>query len=399
MVRLTRWLTGWIEFSCKGDGGKSERFLTLASRSGILLWGIRKQGENGVLCRCRAADYAFFRPFAARTGARLHLCSRHGLCFRLRFFGRRKGMTAGLALAVVLLWLLSGKYWVITVQGDTNIPTETLLAAAREEGLYTGADRSSVNTHELSRVLRDRFPQLSWLSVNTDGCTAQICLEEGTPKPQDEDSDTPANLLASADGKIKSIDVFSGTAMVQPGDGVIEGQLLISGIVESETGSNHAVFARGKVVAETRREFTAKIPMEQIERKKTGETLVRESVLFFGLRFPVTLRKAPEGLWEKETEDSPLTLLQTSLPVSRYREIWSRYEEVSRTLTEEEAQSLAWDAVLLQQREMLGKTGRVVSQEWKTGVEDGGFHLTVRAVCEEEIGVSREIVVESGETG
>ena len=135
MVRLTRWLTGWVEFSCKGDGGKSERFLTLASRSGILLWGIRKQGENGVLCRCRAADYAFFRPFAARTGARLHLCSRHGLCFRLRFFGRRKGMTAGLALAVVLLWLLSGKYWVITVQGDTNIPTETLLAAAREEGL------------------------------------------------------------------------------------------------------------------------------------------------------------------------------------------------------------------------------------------------------------------------
>ena len=86
--------------------------------------------------------------------------------------------------------------------------------------------------------------------------------------------------------------------MVQPGDGVIEGQLLISGIVESETGSNHAVFARGKVVAETRREFTAKIPMEQIERKKTGETLVRESVLFFGLRFPVTLREAPEGLWD-----------------------------------------------------------------------------------------------------
>ena len=72
---------------------------------------------------------------------------------------------------------------------------------------------------------------------------------------------------------------------------------------------------------------------------------------------------------------------------------------MSRTLTEEEAQSLAWDAVLLQQREMLGKTGRVVSQEWKTGVEDGVFHLTVRAVCEEEIGVTQEIVVESGETG
>ena len=29
--------------------------------------------------------------------------------------------------------------------------------------------------------------------------------------------------------------------------------------------------------------------------------------------------------------------------------------------------------------------------------DDG--HLTVRAVCEEEIGVSQEIVVESGETG
>ena len=394
MIGLTRWLTGWVEFSIQGKKkGQAERFLTLSARSGFCFWGMEPEGE-GFRCRVRAVEYPELRSGARRCRVRLRVLRRRGLPFWQQKLCRRKGLALGGAVFCLLLWFLSGRFWIITVSGNEELPQSLLLSAAREEGLFSGVARDSIDEKVLAAALMERFPEIGWVSVNTRNCQAEICLEEGVPKPEEQSGETPANILAAADGQILSIDAFDGVAMVKAGDTVVEGQVLISGIREDQLGVNHAIHARGQVEARTRRSFTAEIPLEYTETVETGETLTRRSLTAFGLTFPLTLRREPEGLWRREDNLYTASLLGTPLPLWVQEETWLACRQEKRQLTREEAEALAWDAVSLQQRELLGARGRVLEEESSSKVENGVLRLTVRAQCREEIGVTREIIFE-----
>lgn len=394
MIGLTRWLTGWVEFSIQGKKkGQAERFLTLSARSGFCFWGMEPEGE-GFRCRVRAVEYPELRSGARWCGVRLRVLRRRGLPFWQQKLCRRKGLALGGAVFCLLLWFLSGRFWIITVSGNEELPQNLLLSAAQEEGLFSGVARDSIDEKVLAAALMERFPEIGWVSVNTRNCQAEICLEEGVPKPEDQSGETPANILAAADGQILSIDAFDGVAMVKAGDTVVEGQVLISGIREDQLGVNHAIHARGRVEARTRRSFTAEIPLEYTETVETGETLIRRSLTAFGLTFPLTLRREPKGLWRREDNRYTASLLGTPLPLWVQEETWLACRQEKRQLPREEAEALAWDAVSLQQRELLGVRGRVLEEEPSSQVENGVFRLTVRAQCREEIGVTQEIIFE-----
>lgn len=396
MVRLTRWLTGWVEFVILGKKkGQAERFLSLCARSGFWFWGMSPyQGECSFRCRVRASEYTALKDLARKSGVRLRVIRRKGMPFFFWKLGRRKGLIAGAVLGMILLWLLSSRYWIITVSGNEQLPQQTLLSAAEEEGLFEGAVRDRIDAQNLAAELMERFPEIGWVSVNTKMCSAEICIGEGIPKPQEQSSETPANVLASVDGQILSIDAFDGEAVVREGDAVTKGQLLISGIVEDQQGGTHAVYARGNVVAKTRRTFTAQIPLKQQKVEETGNTLLRKSISVFGIRLPLTLREEPSGLWKQEQQEVSVQLLETPLPLSVTTEIWTEYRETVQYLTQKEAEKLAWDAVTLQQRTLLGDTGCVLQQEIEQSIKNGCFTLSVRAQCQEEIGYTQEILFE-----
>ncbi len=394
MVGAIRWLTGWVAFTVSGkQKGQAERFLSLCTRGGKVLWEMKPtQNECTFSCRIRASEYPSLLPEARKCRVRMRMLGKYGLPFYWRRATRRKGMLAGTALFLLLLWMLSGRYWLITVSGNDQLAASTLLQAAQEEGLYQGALRNEVDPQSLASALMKRFPEIGWISINTRGSSAEICLQEGVPIPQEQTSETPANILASVDGVILSINTFDGTAMVKTGEAVTQGQLLISGIKENQLGGTSAVYARGKIVAKTKRSFSAQVPLEQVKAVKTGRTVCRRSVTFFGITLPLNLHKEPEGLWQREQEEFPLTLLDTQLPAFITQETWNQYREQPCTLTQEEAESLAWESIELQQRELLGAEGRVLSQKSNIKIQDGTLFLTVTAQCQEEIGVSQEIL-------
>ena len=52
-----------------------------------------------------------------------------------------------------------------------------------------------------------------------------------------ENQETPCNIKAAFSGQILRIEVYEGTAVAKVGEAVVEGQLLISGMVE-DTNKN-----------------------------------------------------------------------------------------------------------------------------------------------------------------
>ena len=127
------------------------------------------------------------------------------------------------------------------------------------------------------------------MAINTWGNTATIRLDEGLEIPEVEDTNKPTNIMSAMDGQIVAMDIYHGTPQVQIGDAVAEGQLLISGINQSESGEESFVHASAKIMARTRRVFSVEIPLEQRKEEPSGEILIRRSLDVFWSRPAIIL--------------------------------------------------------------------------------------------------------------
>ena len=73
---------------------------------------------------------------------------------------------------------------------------------------------------------------LSWVSVNIQGCKANIVVNEARSLPEMKyDDDKPVNIIAARHGIIRKMDVFDGQDVAKVGDAVID-QLKSIGAVE-----------------------------------------------------------------------------------------------------------------------------------------------------------------------
>lgn len=389
-IAFVRWILGWVEFEIHPRRkGACERFLNLCARQGISLWRIGRAQEH-FTAAVAVGNYEELRPIARKAGVRLKCKKRHGLPFIRKRITARKGLVAGAVVFILTLHVFSLYVWSVQVTGNTEIPTEQIIAQAKELGLSQGALKSRLDYQELQRRLMIAFPDVSWLSVNTQGCTIEIALEERVKSPETEKNETVSNLKASASGQVLKMEVTNGVSQVKVGDAVIKGQLLVSGIAEDETGGTRLMRSAGRVIAETEKSLVAEVPMKQTVLRLTGKQIVRRSVRIFGLELPLSLSGRPQGEYQKESKRTTVQGKTGELPLSLYTEIWSEQAPQEITLTEQQAKEQA-QKKLEEQKQQEWQDVTILSSNLSGKAEGGVYRLTLFCHCEENIAVESEI--------
>jgi len=120
------------------------------------------------------------------------------------------------------------------------------LEICENEGMKIGEKKNSVDKQKIISVLMKNL-DIQWVSINIKGMTAQIEVRE-TEKNIFSDEGKPCNIVAKFSGTIITNQVFSGTPQVTKGAKVTKGDLLISSIVEYDTGELKFVEAFGNIV-------------------------------------------------------------------------------------------------------------------------------------------------------
>ncbi len=388
-LSLTRWLMGYVRFAV--IGGSLERFLNQCARSGIYLWDI-SSGTAWAAC-VPAGRYRSLHRCARRAGCRLKVSERHGLPFATKGIRKRRGLVAGGVVFASVLIALSMHVWSFEVVGNTTIPTADITTELATVGMAPGALKRDLHPAEIQHVLMLKFPQISWMSVNTRGCTAEIRLEEKTEKPPIETKDTrPCNIKAAFTGQIVSLEVYAGKPLVKEGDAVVQGQLLVSGTVENEAGETSLKRASARVFAETTRSMTVEVPLRQSVEKATGNAVVRRSLNFMGVRIPLTFTSKPSGNYSPEVSFTKVRLMNTVLPLSVYEENWVEHKTAEILLTKQQALAQAEQMMLEKQNTEL-KDAKILSSSTADEMDDSRLIYTVMAKCRENIAQESEIII------
>lgn len=389
ILRFIQFLFGYVQF--RAAGGFPERFLNLCSRNHILLWNVR--GKFYVLtARTAVKNYKKLRPFARRSGMRLRVMERHGVPFFLHRHRKRVGALVGFIIFVLFLVHFSSLLWTIDVVGNQTSDTEHIMAVFSELGLEKGVKTQDIDITAIELEALQRLPELSWVAVNMKGSHASIEVRERVMTPELLDEKTPCNVVASYSGKIVKLEAYDGNGVAKIGESVLEGDLLISGVLEDKAAGVTYKHARGVVMAQTQRQFAVEIPLDFEEKQFTGKTVRHRSLEFFGLRIPLYLGKAPTENADYAQKTRRLKIAGIAMPIAVHTEMWTGYELHPRKRTQAEAESVAKEQIAAEMAAQGFGQKVILDTKEEIRMTESSCQYSVLYLCEENIGREAEIL-------
>ena len=392
-VWLFRYFFGYVRFETRG--GFPERFLNLAARSGAALWQVTKSGET-LSCFTHAHDYFLLRGPAKKAGVCLRVREKHGLPFLLHRYRKRVGFLSGLALFFVLLFVLSQFVWTNRITGNASVSSRVITQQLGELGLRSGSFSKNVDETAIQQELLLRMPELSWISIYIKGSTAEVEVRETVERPDILPTSTPCNIVAERDGRILSVEAYSGRREVADGAAVAAGQLLVTGAVDDKLGDTVFVHSSAKVMAETTRTLTVSVPLHAERSYLTDVRYDRRTLFLFGLEVPLYVGKLPDTDYSVSDSDSPLTLFGAELPIGTANSCYRRIDKAVTDMTEEEAEAYARALTELRKIDEMSDV-QIKSEESAVSVSDGVLTLTTTCECIEDIAKQEEILMDHQE--
>ncbi|MBE6690273.1 MAG: hypothetical protein E7590_03195 [Ruminococcaceae bacterium] len=232
-----------------------------------------KNGDICFSCTLTAARRLTDLPIPMR------LVEEGGLPILWRRLLRRPGLLCGMLLALLLTVLSSLVVWDIEILGNEQLSTAALEEQLEALGVRRGTRLSRIDEDALALALRQADPRISYAAVNRKGTVLQLQIREAVvPR---EEAVHPANLVAKSDCVITMPLIFEGECLVEAGQVVRAGQLLASGIVESEKHGFRVTRAAGQVLARTTHTYTVRVPFTETVQLATGDEKRDVSLFFF----------------------------------------------------------------------------------------------------------------------
>jgi similar to stage IV sporulation protein len=282
----------------------------------------------------------------------LSLVSSHGIPGLLLRYRHRYGFTVAVVISVLLVILSGQVIWDVRIDGERRLTEQEVREVLRECGLERGTRISSIDAGVLENRVMIFSDDIAWISVNVIGTVAEVEIRELEFTERDEEIGNASNIVASHCGKIVGFENISGSIVVEIGEEVAEGQLLISGIYGDEENGFRYTNPKGRVLAEVERSFEIEVP--RVETKKSYKEGVKceKYLIFFKkrIKFFSNYRNLPPTCDKIDIEEFLLAPSGKELPIGIFETRYLEYEYVSEARDDETLSRIAkqrLDAVIL----------------------------------------------------
>lgn len=245
------------------EGLNLGRFVRLAGERGIRLTGLRRMSPKRMSALVREDELPALQELAFAGGWRLTQGARQGAGQLVQWVHGRWLLAAALCMGVIALVLCSQVVWRIDIEGGGAYQAD-IRGAVMELGIHPPMLRRQVDLGALRDALEWRYPRLAWVECGWRGTALVVRPVEGALPDEDRDQNAIMDVVADRDGVIQQVVTVAGTPVVQPGDVVREGEVLIRGEERTSDGAVKPVAARGSVTARVWK--SASVRMSAVER-------------------------------------------------------------------------------------------------------------------------------------
>ena len=358
--KLLQYKNGYVKIRLISP--KPERVLNLCSRQGILLSQIRQAGETWEM-QISLKDFFRLKPVCKKTHSRIHVVKRWGLPFFFYRNKKRKAFFIGIFLCFALVIFLSQFVWRIQVEGNYYNTTQEILKFLEEKDVRHGIPKKEINCALISAMIREQFPDITWVSARLSGTNLSITIQENE-NPASFDSgqeEAPSSIVSNLEGTIVKMITRQGAPQVQAGDFCEKGDLLVLGRLDIKNDSQEVirydyVTSDADIYIRHTCSYYDSFPLSYEKKSFTGNEKSRPFFQIFSLRAEGGSRKKQYEKEDTVTQTRNLYLTENFvLPFSYGTIVQKEYVMEKVTYTEEEARKKAQENIQFYLEKLLDK--------------------------------------------
>lgn len=292
VLKLWNYFRGYVLI--KVEGLALERFINICISNDIYLWDIERKDHTTLEAKISILGFKSLRKIIKKTGCRVSIDKKNGYPFKVHKLKKRKMLLVGAFFCFCLLILSSTFIFTINLEGNEILEDKEIISALEELGLKPGVNKYFVNFEEIETELLLNIEEIVWMEIEVKGIKANVEVVEKRLVPERIDKITPCNVVAKKNGVIKEVVAKNGDALVKEGDIVVEGDLLINGIVDRELMDKPLyVHSYGQVYAKTYYETTESKRLIETKKEKTGKKFIKRTFKVGGLELSFNSEKLP----------------------------------------------------------------------------------------------------------
>lgn len=370
----------------EASGAQPERILNYCAENGIEFWSASPCRDFSITF-CVHASYAdSLLARSGKNGLDVKLISETG-GRKLKLGAKRRAVFLLTFVLCVSLAAVSSLFlWRIEISGNDKLSDAEILRKLAECGVDYGAYWPALSSDEIRSRIVSEMPEIAWLSLNVRSSKAEIIVHERIDKPDIVNEKSPCDIIASKSGVIRKMSVLEGESAAIVGNAVAKGDVLVRGLMSSETGDERYVHSMAQVIADTWYEISAQTPLlEERKTEKSGRNTAFSLVIGKKrINFFSDSRNKCDSC-DKINKLKYISLGDVfTLPVGYAVERTTQYETSLLPIDEDKTVGRMKESLKNELQRRIDD-GQIVSAEYSVSKTDKVMTVTLRAQCIENI--------------
>ena len=271
------------------------KLLNLFMEYGVVYRDFREDGEGGVRFCLSPFSSAAVLTLCEKKKIEIERTGAAGVPRLMYKYRKRWGLAVGALFAIAIIFMSGRCLWDIRVTGNDKVTYTEVVEALAASGFSIGDRLDTLDIDRTETLVLLNSDKISWITINMTGTCAEVQIREAE-LPNEKEPTRPANIVASRDGQVEYVELFSGSAVVNEGSVVRKGDLLISGVRDSNSDGYSITRASGKVFAITEREFEIEVPFEYEKKSAGKQKNIELYITFFSKEIKIFKRNNPNSV-------------------------------------------------------------------------------------------------------
>lgn len=361
----------------------SNKFLNYLIYNKIYYDSLNKYNEYFVL------DVSYDDYLYIRRRYKCHIVKYYGKKNIVNIYENNKYVLLSLIISFMLLFLLCNTIFDIKINSDDKDIVNIINDSLSDNGIDVYKRKVSFDKLNSikNKILEDNKDTLEWIEIREKGCIYYIDVTPRVKSNNNVDNSLPSDIVAEKDGVIKHIVVHRGSKVIDNGDYVKKGDILISGNIIKNENVIDKVHSEGVIYAETWKTVNISIPFKRIDYvyKKTINHYYLD---IFGHKFTISGKYDSDNTINKKS----IVLDKPYLFFKLYKEEKKIYDYNEVILNKEEAYNEALNRSIDIINKKLSSDEYIISKKvLKKEVKRSKINLEVFFKVYEKIGVTSEI--------
>ncbi|WP_434797203.1 sporulation protein YqfD [Terrisporobacter vanillatitrophus] len=357
------------------EGLETESFLNYLIRNKIYVYNVNRIEKTKIQFNIDRENFKRLKKIHRSNKFNIKVKKQTGIPFIAKRIYTYRGMVICAIISLVILMSTSQFVTDVYITAPEGIDKSALKKELYIQGVKPGVYKKSIDRKIIRDNIMSKFNQIAYVSINVKGTNIFVNITKKDESQNSEENSNYCNIIATKDGIIEKVVPRSGEALVEEGDIVKKGDVLVNG---ANTAALPEVWATTFYEAKKSSNYID-IKNQRTENKKKVYT-----ISFYDKKYKI-LRNIKYKDYEIENKTHELKIGDYKFPVKIIVSTFYEVKKVESKIDVEKIKEELSTAVLKELDYKIPVSARIVDSKDKYNVNKSMVEYVVTVTTSEDI--------------